>query len=92
MSAQTQTKKQPARLAAVGRVIAHAYGRDFDTDDIAKRAVRAADRITFSDEAIARAARAICPATDLINDGDWVCPSHYREAKAVADVLRKAAA
>jgi hypothetical protein len=32
------------REAAVARVLVRAYGRDFDTDDIAKRAVRAADR------------------------------------------------
>ena len=33
-----------ARVKAAARVIARAYGRDFDTDQIAKRAIKAADR------------------------------------------------
>ena len=52
-------KKLPAKVAAAARVIAHAYGRDFDTDDIAKRAVRNAEKVTFSPEAKARAAQAL---------------------------------
>lgn len=77
-----------AQHEAAARVIARVYGRDFDTDDTAKRAVQAADRITFSTASLIRAARAICSAAGE-NDGDWVCPHHYAEAKQVADALRK---
>jgi hypothetical protein len=52
-------KKVTPKVTAAARVIARAYGRDFDTDDIAKRAVRNAEKVTFSLEAKARAAQAL---------------------------------
>lgn len=50
-----------ARTKAVSRVLVRAYGRDFDTDDIAGRALKNADRILFNDSAVERVAKRVFP-------------------------------
>ena len=77
------------RHAAAYRILVRNYGADFDTEVVAARVLKAADRHTFGEAAIVAAARTLCPATGE-NDGDWVCPAHYADVKATATALRKA--
>ena len=41
-----------ARVKAAARVLVRAYGRDFDTDEIAARALKAADRAAAKEAAV----------------------------------------
>lgn len=77
------------RHANIYRILVRNYGNDFDTEIIAARILKAADRHTFGEAAIIAAARALCPATGP-DDGDWVCPAHYADVKATAEALQKA--